>query len=160
MEGLTDCHQCGTKFKWIRYKNQTIARFCSKSCFYKWNAKNIASFNDQRFQWNKATEKEKEERLKKKYEEKVIKQEGCWDWKGYFDKNGYAQLNGHNGKRHIPFKAHRVSYQIYKGEIPNKMLVLHKCDNTKCTNPEHLWLGTNKDNTQDMIKKNRQKGAK
>ncbi len=51
--------------------------------------------------------------------------------------------------------AHRASYRIHKGEIPEGMLVCHTCDNKRCTNPEHLFLGTYKDNTQDMHKKKR-----
>lgn len=57
--------------------------------------------------------------------------------------------------------AHRISWLVHKGEIPNGMWVLHKCDNPLCINPEHLFLGTPKNNTEDMMRKGREnfKGA-
>lgn len=50
-------------------------------------------------------------------------------------------------------RAHRFSYMHFKGEIPAGMCVGHSCDNSKCVNTDHLWLGTQKDNVMDMIKK-------
>ena len=52
-------------------------------------------------------------------------------------------------------QAHRVAWQIVFGEIPNDMKVCHKCDNTRCVNPDHLFLGTQKDNIHDMLQKGR-----
>lgn len=75
---------------------------------------------------------------------------GCWIWQGSKDKNGYGTLRINKAD----WKAHRYSYKIYNGEIGNK-LVCHKCDNPSCVNPEHLFLGTNKDNMKDMVKKQR-----
>ncbi len=76
----------------------------------------------------------------------------CLEWMGTLKNNGYGQFKKLNKKW---FHAHRLSYELFIGQIPEDICVLHKCDNRKCVNPEHLWLGTKKDNTQDMIKKNR-----
>lgn len=84
--------------------------------------------------------------------ERVIQKEGCWDWKGVIHMDGYARLK--TFKRNIG--AHVFSWMLYKGEIPYKKCVLHKCDNKKCSNPDHLFLGSPADNSKDMVKKNRQ----
>lgn len=81
----------------------------------------------------------------------VNKKDGCWEWIGSKDKRGYGSF-GLNGKT---TSAHRVSWLIHFGEIPNRMFVCHHCDNPSCVNPSHLFLGTQKDNIQDMIKKKR-----
>jgi HNH endonuclease len=75
----------------------------------------------------------------------------CWDWVG-----GNIRGYGHfwvNGKT---VKAHRYSYTVYVGEIPNGLLVLHKCDNPSCVNPDHLFVGTELENRQDCTGKGRQ----
>ena len=75
----------------------------------------------------------------------------CWEYIKKLRKDGYAQI-GINGKKIL---AHRLSYTVYIGEIPEGMCVLHKCDNRKCLNPKHLWLGTQADNVRDTIEKGR-----
>jgi hypothetical protein len=77
---------------------------------------------------------------------------GCWIWQKGKDKDGYGQFSFKNRN----YKAHRVAYRLYVGPIPKGMQVLHKCDNTSCVNPKHLFLGTNDDNTVDMVQKDRQ----
>ena len=89
--------------------------------------------------------------LKEKFEKKVIRQEGCWDWRGCKINGGYGSIRIGYPK----FYAHRISWMIHYGEIPNGLCVLHKCDNPPCTNPDHLFLGTIKDNNLDAISKNR-----
>ncbi len=83
----------------------------------------------------------------------VIDDEFCWEWKACIGANGY----GHFKIGRTPLGAHVVAYKIIKGEIPKGMLVCHSCDNPKCCNPNHLWLGTVKDNARDKIAKGRDK---
>lgn len=75
----------------------------------------------------------------------------CWVWSLARDKDGYGVA--HQGKKNI--RAHRVSYEVFIGQIPEGMGVLHKCDNPPCCNPEHLFLGNNQDNMDDMVAKGR-----
>jgi len=76
----------------------------------------------------------------------------CIEWTKAKDRDGYGVLTRNNKKN---LRAHRVAWIDTYGEIPEGMWVLHKCDNKSCVNPEHLFIGTAKDNTQDCIKKNR-----
>lgn len=79
----------------------------------------------------------------------TINQNGCWIWQKSKDRYGNIQYKGKN------CKVHRVVYEIYFGEFNPNLYVCHKCDNGICCNPEHLFLGTQKDNMIDMARKKR-----
>lgn len=94
--------------------------------------------------------------LEERFFEKICKGKtpnDCWEWTAALQQGGYGKI-GNKGRF---LKAHRVSYKIHFGEIPEGILVLHKCDNPPCCNPKHLWLGTHRDNSIDMAKKGRNK---
>lgn len=80
---------------------------------------------------------------------------GCWIWDACIDRLGYGRFMV---KKYGEVLAHRVSYILFKTQIPKGLYVLHKCDVRCCVNPDHLFLGTQADNVQDMVNKGRAKG--
>jgi hypothetical protein len=84
----------------------------------------------------------------------VLKTDDCWQWTGRKNRLGYGQISLLRPLRGT-IGAHRVSYFLHYGPIPDGLLVCHTCDNPECTRPDHLWLGTVLDNTRDMIAKGR-----
>lgn len=83
---------------------------------------------------------------------------GCWEWQwSVFKQTGYGQF-ALDSK--TPVNAHRMSWELVNGTVPSGLFVLHKCDNRKCVNPEHLFLGNQQDNMEDMAKKGRHVGTK
>ncbi len=91
-------------------------------------------------------------KYKERFFSKVQKTDTCWEWTddvhGGF---GYGRL-WRNGRYH---RAHRVSYELHKGEIPDGMQVNHTCNNSSCVNPDHLYLGTQRDNIDDRVRADR-----
>lgn len=77
---------------------------------------------------------------------------GCWFWLGAADSLGYGRI-GIGGSKVV--LSHRLSYQLFKGPVPEDLCVLHKCDTPCCVNPDHLFLGTKKDNAIDCATKYR-----
>lgn len=92
--------------------------------------------------------------IEERFWDKVNKkgEDECWNWNACIDNYGYG-LQNCNGATE---RTHRLSWKIHNGEIPEGVDVLHRCDNRKCCNPKHLFLGTSLDNIKDMVAKNRQ----
>ena len=76
----------------------------------------------------------------------------CWPWLGSLDSHGYGKIHVYND---ITLLAHRVSWELAYGSIPTGLCVLHHCDNPRCVNPDHLFLGTHEDNARDRESKHR-----
>lgn len=75
----------------------------------------------------------------------------CWNWIAFTD-NGYGQF-WHKGSMRL---SHRVSWEMVNGQIPDGLMIRHKCHNRRCVNPKHMELGTHQDNMNDMVKAKRQ----
>jgi hypothetical protein len=86
----------------------------------------------------------------------IIEVDGCWIWNKSITSNDYGKATYLNRS----WRAHRLSYTLFKGEIPGNQFVCHKCDNPRCVNPEHLFLGSATDNMQDCVNKGRYKNVK
>jgi len=80
----------------------------------------------------------------------------CFPWLGAKHQQGYGTFR-YQGKSQY---AHRVAWILVNGSIPNRLHILHRCDNPGCVRPDHMFLGTNKDNIHDSMVKGRRKGVK
>lgn len=130
----TICKLCGKEYnsKPFLIKNGK-SKYCSKLCYYE---DRKSSYLDRFFK-------------------KIEKTKSCWIWKGGLDKDGYGQFNFKENNINNHVRSHRFSYFLHKGEIPINMNILHKCDNPKCVNPDHLFIGTTQDNVNDRQRKGR-----
>jgi hypothetical protein len=84
---------------------------------------------------------------------KVNEETGCWEWSAALH-GGYGWFNL-GGKVRRSDYAHRLAYDLFVGPLTPGLYVCHKCDNRKCVSPEHMYLGTPKDNSHDAINRNR-----
>lgn len=135
------CRKCGVSF----LARPSAARlglghFCSRRCY---DGRQVQSL-EERF-WKKVR--------------KGDNPDDCWIWTGATagSGSGYGWIGACQGSK-AGLGAHRVSWEIHNGPIPDGLCVLHNCptgDNPRCVNPNHLWLGTRKQNTRDMFDKAR-----
>jgi hypothetical protein len=84
----------------------------------------------------------------------IDKSSGCWLFTGAKNEAGYG-IVGNGGRGAGNDRAHRITFRHHKGDIPEGIFVCHTCDTPACCNPDHLFLGTNKENHEDMVNKSR-----
>jgi len=141
---MVTCDFCKKEFEKYKWEvKRTIHNFCSQECYKKHLFK-------------------KSQEPKKKYSQEIIKKmflgrieiidENTWMWKGSVVNNGYGRVMINKKS----FSAHRLSYTLFVGDIPNGMCVCHKDDIRLNVSPKNLFIGTYNDNIQDMVKKKRQ----
>lgn len=115
------CENCGNNYTSKQHGHHAQEqRFCTKNCAYQFRA----LFHPEGF-W--------------KYVDKTGE---CWEWIGYVSTTGYGALR----KNSVPYYAHRLSYELVFGSIPDGLVIDHKCRNKICVNPEHLEAVTQREN--------------
>jgi hypothetical protein len=93
--------------------------------------------------------------LAERFWAKVRQSDGCWEWTGAKDDDGYGMIGVSGSRRNGHERAHRTSWRLHNGTIPPGMWVLHHCDNPPCVRPDHLFLGDRSVNMLDCAKKGR-----
>lgn len=126
------CQGCGDTF--VRNSSPTSGRantFCSKKCYGKAMVRGPEDF------W---------------YGVQISGPDECWTWKGATTRGGYGHLKYQLGWVY----SHRLAWELTQGSVPSGLKVLHRCDNRPCCNPNHLFVGTQAVNVEDMVAKGRQ----
>lgn len=136
------CDNCGCDFSEARgdsNKQWESRAFCSMKCNNSSKARVTSIF----------------ERLNRFQIKGGKSDDECWSWSGAKDGAGYGIISNRKGSGLSPEKAHRVSYEKHFGAISEGLNICHSCDNPECTNPNHLFAGSQKDNMIDCSRKGR-----
>ena len=140
-ERFKECVHCGKRFEkdarntWAYWER---AKYCSRSCV---GLAHTIHANANR------------QPIEKVFSKWFDKGDGCWEWKGAIDRDGYGAFS-YAGKM---YKAHRMSLEIDGRPVPKGMFACHRCDNPKCVRPDHLYAGTHEQNVSDMVSRMRHK---
>jgi hypothetical protein len=92
--------------------------------------------------------------INERFWSKVRKGDGCWEWVGSQDRQGYGEFVVSMGPR-VRSRAHRVAWELTNGPIPDGLNACHRCDNPVCVRPDHIFIGTQRDNVRDAMAKGR-----
>lgn len=92
----------------------------------------------------------------------IITESDCWEWQGNKNPAGYGRFTVKENGKSVSLLAHRASWMVHNNVdvIPKGMFICHHCDNPKCINPNHLYMGTPKDNAQDCVRRGRHRKGK
>jgi HNH endonuclease len=129
--------------KYLSGEKISEKKHCLPNCGNKLcvNPEHLVRGDEARF-WNKV--------------QKLTEPDSCWIWIGAEDKNGYGKFKVSSNGKDIHIRAHRYSWELFIGrKTSSKFLLCHHCDNPRCVNPHHLFLGTNQDNADDCVSKQR-----
>lgn len=155
------CQTCGKAFH-VKRCEQTERKYCSKACFRKHHARTcpncgvVFTPSKERVCCSNACHVAYAKRYKMEnyaaiFWSYIDRSGDCWEWQGTHNEQGYGCFDLNKKRR----ASHRVAYELTHGTIPDGLLVLHRCDNPPCCNPDHLFLGTHKDNADDCAAKGR-----
>ena len=164
MKVCTICNQSKSLVEYHKKRKNSLdsrCKICVREGLRKWRESNRVKFNEWNRQWFRSKVKyhcptckvnfiresnEKFCSVKCQLLGRIKIENECWIWQGAktIKKYGCITLNYKN------YGAHRLSYEVFKGKVENN--ICHSCDNPSCINPEHLWVGTQLENMQDMVK--------